>query len=131
MSEAKTFRLLEGSYVVARLEPETTLDAATMQGEFWSVTRTRDELSVVTNAAYAPPSARIEPGWRALQLLGPIPFETTGVAAAFTQALASRDISVFVISTFDTDYLLVKEADRARAITALREAGYETLNAER
>lgn len=73
--------------------------------------------------ASIPPGARAERHWRVLELAGPIPLDQTGVAAAFTTALAEKGISVFVISTFDTDYVLVKEPTLERAITALQEKG--------
>lgn len=124
MTVPLTFRLLEDDYVVARLDPATAVDSAWLQGEFWTISRSAEELSVTTSERYAPRDGSVESGWRALQLRGPIPFETTGVAASFTAPLAERGISVFVISTYDTDYLLVKEPDLENAIAALRAAEF-------
>ena len=95
------------------------------RGSFVSVTHTPDELSIVCDESCVPAETQAERGWRAFQLLGPIPFEVTGVAAALTGALASQGISLFLISTYDTDWLLVKETALDRAQAALREAGYE------
>lgn len=95
------------------------------RGAFVSVTRTPAELSVVCDDAAVPDEVQAERGWRAMQLEGPIPFETTGVAAGLTGALAAKRISLFLISTYDTDWLLVKEAVLDAAIAALREAGYD------
>lgn len=120
-----TFRLLENDFVVARLQPDEPIPKSALQGSFWSLTKTDDELSIVTAAEFAPSASVVEGEWRALKLLGPIPFEMTGVAAGFTAPLAQRGISVFVISTFDTDYLLVKSVNVERAVEALRESGYE------
>ena len=67
-----------------------------------------------------PPSVeRVERGWRALHLRGPIPFETTGVLASLSTALAGAGVPLFVVSTYDTDVVLVKDRDLERAIAAL------------
>lgn len=119
------FRLLPDLFAVVRLDPGATFSVDQTGERFVSVTRTSDELSIVCREAIAPEGGRIEPGWRALQLEGPIPFDQTGIAAAFTVALAVRKIGVFVISTFDTDYLLVKKDDLDAAREALRAEGIE------
>jgi hypothetical protein len=119
------FRILDGAYAVARLKPSAPIPSWSTRDSFFSITRTRDELSIVCEDASVPGDVRAERGWRALQLEGPIAFEITGVAARFTAILAARAISVFVISTFDTDYLLVKEAALENAIAALRDDGCE------
>ena len=94
------------------------------EAEFWSLTRTPDELSLVCAEDDLPPSVdeHVERGWRAFQLEGPVPFSTTGVISGLTVPLAAAGIGVFVISTFDTDYLLVKASafERAAAILAER-----------
>ena len=109
---------------VCRLAPDAPLPAWP-RGVFVSITRTPDELSIVCDEEAVPDGVQAERGWRAMQLEGPIPFETTGVAAGLTGALAARRISVFLISTYDTDWLLVKEASLDAAMAALGEAGYE------
>ena len=86
----------------------------------FSVTRAPGEISVVCAEDDIPPSmTRVEPGWRAIGLRGPIPFIETGVLASVIQPLASAGIPLFALSTFDTDYVLVKETDLERAITVL------------
>ena len=94
-------------------------------GAFTSVTRTPDELSIVCDDQAVPPHVRAERGWRLLRVEGPLPFELTGIAAAFVTPLADARISVFPIATFDTDYLLVKEECLAAAVEALRSAGHD------
>jgi hypothetical protein len=94
-------------------------------GAFFSATRTRDELSVVCEEAAVPDGVKAEKGWAALRLHGPIPFGTTGVLSSLTAPLAEAGISVFAISTFDTDYLLVKAVSLSGAVAALRKAGVE------
>ncbi len=86
----------------------------------FSVTRAPGEISVVCAEDDIPPSmTRIEPGWRSIGLRGPIPFTETGVLASVIQPLASAGVSVFALSTFDTDYVLVRETDLAHAIKIL------------
>jgi hypothetical protein len=84
-----------------------------------SITRTRDELSIVCPEDAVPPDTRVETGWRALVVPGPIPFEQTGVLASIAVPLAAAGISIFAVSTYDTDYVLVREGDVERALRAL------------
>ena len=95
------------------------------RGAFVSITRTPDELSVVCDDGAVPADVQAERDWRALKLEGPIPFAMTGVAAALLAPLAQARISIFLISTYDTDYLLVKSESFERAVGVLRGAGYE------
>jgi hypothetical protein len=83
-----------------------------------------EELSVVCASGAAPRGARIEDGWKALKLEGPIPFEEVGVLSALAGALAGAGLSLFALSTFDTDYILVKEGDLDAARAALGDAGF-------
>lgn len=96
-----------------------------VQGAFTSVTRTRDELSVICDDAAVPEGIQAERGWRALKVEGPIPFEVTGVAAALVSPLAEARISVFLMATFDTDYLLLKAEVFEQAVAILRAQGHE------
>lgn len=109
---------------VCRLPADSTLPQWPAGG-FISITRTPGELSVVCEESSVPNEVVAERGWRALQLEGPIPFDVTGVAASLTAPLAANAISLFLISTYDTDWLLVKEAALDRAIAALGTAGFE------
>jgi len=86
---------------------------------FISITRTPDELSIVCAQVAVPPDTQSEDGFRALMVPGPIPFEQTGVLASLANPLAAAGISIFAISTYDTDYVLVRAADLERALAAL------------
>lgn len=110
--------LLPGRYAVARLDAGAALPEAPATASLWSVTRTLDELSLVCEESQVPAGVRCERGWRVFALEGPIPFEQTGVIAGLTAPLAAAEIPVFVLSTFDTDYLLVREshAERTREV---------------
>src|SRR5205814_8650784 len=104
---------------VCRFAPDAPLPAWVLHAsaEFWSITRTPDELSVVCSEDDLPPSVAesVERDWRAFQVLGPLPFALTGVVSGLTAPLAAAGIPVFVISTYDTDYLLVKAIDFVNA----------------
>jgi len=91
---------------------------------FASVTRTPEETSVVCRAAIVPRDVQAEPGWRALQVAGPLDFALTGVLLSLLEPLAAAGVSVFALSTFDTDYLLVREAALDDAVAALAGAGH-------
>lgn len=118
-----TFTLLDGRFAVARLDPAAEMPAWASSGAFRSATRTPHELSIVCDERAVPRDVTAEGGWSCFALEGPIPFDTVGIAAEFTRVLAARNLSVFVISTFDTDYVLVKDA--VKAMQALRDAGHE------
>jgi len=119
--------LLPGSFAVCRLAPDAVLPAPSGHS-LWSVTRTADEISVVCEDREAPTGSRIEPGWAALRVEGPIAFTEIGVVAGISTRLAEAGVSIFVVSTFDTDYVLVKHERLRDAIAALESAGYRIAN---
>ena len=114
--------LLPGTLAICRL-PAAADSPAWARGELVAVTRTATELSVVCAEAAVPTAVRAEPGWRALRVRGPLPFDVVGVVAALARPLAAAGVPIFVISTFDTDYVLVKATDLPRAEAALRSTG--------
>jgi hypothetical protein len=79
---------------------------------------------MVLPEAEAPAAGQIEPGWRALKVAGPLDLSLTGILAALAIPLATERIGLFAVSTYDTDYVLVREADLERAQAALRAAGH-------
>ncbi len=115
---------LDELYAIVRLHPDAGLPDWVEGGQFWSVTRSDSELSVVCREEDVPPDASAERGWCALEVAGPLDFSLTGVVASLVSPLADAAVPIFVISTFDTDYLLVREPDLPRAAEALRRAGH-------
>jgi hypothetical protein len=89
-----------------------------------SITRSPDELSIVCLEGRVPQTVSCERGWRCLEVVGPFTFETIGVLASLASPLASAGVPILCISTYDTDYLLVRERDLPRAVEALRAAGH-------
>jgi uncharacterized protein len=116
-------------YVVLRLPPDASVPAGLLAPTeaFVSITRTADELSIVCPADLAVPAELTETGWRLLTVRGPFEFTLTGIMAALAGALAAAGVSLFALSTYNTDHLLVKGDDLARAVHALREAGHQVL----
>jgi hypothetical protein len=110
---------------VCRLGPEDAVPEWARAVGFSSVTRTRDELSVVCPEAAVPGEVRCERGWRSLVVAGPLDFGLVGVIASLAEPLARAGVPVFALSTFDTDYLLVKENRLAEAGAVLAAAGHE------
>lgn len=115
---------MDGTFAVCRL-PACAPWPLPRRGPLLSITRTAEEMSVVCPSENAPRGARVEDGWRALKLEGPIPFAEIGVLSALSGTLAGAGLGLFALSTFDTDYLLVKEGDLAAAVEALRRAGFD------
>ncbi len=118
-------RVLTERLSVCRLPTTAAWPTPPADGSFYSVTRTDAELSVVCVEDAAPEGATVEPDWRVLEVAGPLDFSMVGVMAALTAPLADVGVSVFVISTYDTDYVLVHAAALERAVEALRAAGHE------
>jgi hypothetical protein len=117
-------RLLDGHFAVARLPSDAPIPHWAAHGPFVSITRTEEELSIVTRDSAVPHDVHAERGWRCLALAGPIPFDVTGVAASLTMPLAAASISLFLVSTYDTDYLLVKDAVLEQAVDVLKLNGF-------
>jgi hypothetical protein len=118
-----TFTLLPDRYAIARLGAADAVPSWP-RGDFVSVTRTAEELSIICREDAVPGTVRADRGWRCLALQGPFALDATGVAAEFTRVLAAAGVSVFVIATFDTDYVLVPDRAIERAVSALRAAGH-------
>jgi hypothetical protein len=116
---------LAGRFAICRLPSNAPTPSMSMTGAFVSITRTEDELSIVCPEGDLPHNARLEMGWICFKLRGPFPFNQTGVLAAFIDPLAQSGIPIFAISTFDTDYVLVKEEFAGMARQALDAAGHE------
>ncbi len=120
--------LLPEEFAVCRFPREAAVPHWVTAGELYCVTRTADELSLVCPVrelpGELPPSAKVTAGWRALKLHGPFAFEETGVLASILSPLAGAGVSIFALSTYDTDYVLVRAGQMERAIAALTSSGH-------
>jgi uncharacterized protein len=119
------FRQLFDSYAVVRLAPDAAVPDWATKGDFTSITRTADELSIVCDAGNLPPNVHSPHHWICLKLEGPFPFSLTGVLLSFIEPLSENGIPIFAISTFDTDYVLVQEEFAGMTLDALQRAGHE------
>lgn len=119
------YRILAERLAVCRLASDAAFPTEALEGGFFGVVRTCDELSIVCSEDCVPEGAIAERGWVALKLEGPFPFSMTGVLASFLQPLAEAKIPIFAISTFDTDYVLIKRQNLEQAVVALGAAKHE------
>ena len=110
---------------VCRLDPQAALPDWIDKFAFYSITRTQEELTLVCREALVPPGTKYERGWRCFRVEGVLDFSEIGIIFTLTQPLVKSGVSVFVISTYDTDYFLVKEKDLAKAVDALTAAGHQ------
>ena len=116
--------LLPERFAISRLAADSPIPAWATQGPFFSVTRTGDELSIVTELSRVPVGVQSQPDCRVLKVRGPFVLSEIGVLAALATPLAEAKISLFAVSTFDTDYLLVASETLPAAVAALERAGH-------
>lgn len=117
--------IVPGRFAVCRFDAQDPIPSGIAGSNLVSITRTPDELSIVCAEALVPEGPRCEKGWKCIVVQGPIPFTATGILASVLVPLAEAAVGVFAISTFDTDYILLKEAQLGEAVAALKEAGHE------
>lgn len=120
--------VLRDRYAICRLNPEDKTPAWAERGEFWSVTRTGEEMSVVCAEVGIPETVKSDKGWRCLKVHGPLDFSLTGILVSLARPMAEAGISIFALSTYDTDYILVKEEQLDRALAVLTENGHKVIN---
>lgn len=117
--------LLPDTLAICRLDAAAQVPEWTAHSRrFLTVSRTAEELSITAVQSAVPRDARCERDYRAFRVRGPLPLDLIGILAAIADPLAEAGLSIFAISTFDTDYILVKETDLAAAVNALRRAGF-------
>jgi uncharacterized protein len=121
------FVRLSDAYAIVRLAADAAVPEWATKGEFTSVTRTRDELSIVCPTQNLPAAVESPQRWICLKLEGPFPFSQTGVLLSFIEPLSSNGIPIFAISTFDTDYVLIQEEFLTSALAVLSQAGHQQL----
>jgi hypothetical protein len=122
------FRWLRSLYAIVQLVSDSDVPAWGMKGDFSSITRTADELSIVCPIENLPADVSLPQRWICLKLEGPFPFSQTGVLLSFIEPLSSKGIPILAISTYDTDYVLIQEEFVGAALDILQEAGHELWN---
>lgn len=122
-----TMRLLDEKYGVCRLDKNELIPEWAQNSDFFSITKTSDELSIVCSQDSIPDDIKCEKDWRILKVEGPLDFSLVGILASISAVLAKARISIFAISTYDTDYILVKNNDIDKAIASLINEKYEVI----
>jgi hypothetical protein len=122
--------VLPDRLAVCRLPPGETVPSWALESRFFSVTRTERELSIVCAEARVPSGTQAERGFRALEVQGSLDFSLIGILTSLLDPLAEAGISVFAVSTYDTDYMLVRQEALARAIAALRGASHRVADSD-
>jgi hypothetical protein len=125
MEESLLLAVVPGRFAICRLEPGEPLPTWATETMPYSITRTADELSVVCRESALPPGTAAERDWRCLRVEDTLDFGLVGILSGIAGALARAQVSIFVISTFNTDYFLVKSRQLPSALEALRRAGYD------
>jgi len=123
-----TMKLLKEKFGVCRLSKDDLIPEWAEQGDFYSVTRTFDELSIVCYQKNIPSDIKCENDWRILKVEGPLDFSLIGILSSISLVLAREKISIFAISTYETDYILVKDKDIDNAVKALSKEKYEVVS---
>lgn len=114
-------------YAVLRFPSTSKIPAWARRGPFTSITRTPEELSVICQESQIPLEEAAERGWYLMGCQGPLDFSAVGILAELAGTLASADLSILTVATYDTDYFLIRDPNRAR--TVLEEAGHEVIRA--
>jgi hypothetical protein len=119
------FRWLRSPYAIVRLAPNAAIPDWATKGDFTSITRTADELSIVCPADNVPADVSAGSRWMCYKLEGPFAFSQTGILLSFVEPLSDSDVPIFAISTYDTDYVLIQEEFAGAALDAPQQAGRE------
>jgi hypothetical protein len=125
-----TLTLLEQTFRIHRLAPDAEIPKPALESPFCAITRTDEELSLVLPDSVVIESDTSEAGWACFKVQGPLEFGLVGVLAGISSALAEAGVAIFALSTFDTDYILVKREQARAAREALASAGYRVHQGE-
>jgi hypothetical protein len=117
--------IIDGSFSIHRLASDVPVPAAVLSEPFFAVLRSAAELSLVCSSSVDVEAEKTSAGWACLKVDGPLDFDLTGIIAAISTTLSAASVPVFVVSSFDTDYILVRGRDLDQAVAALRAGGIE------
>ena len=120
-----TLSILPDTFGICRLEARAKLPDWALLANFISITRTLDELSIVCPVGQIPPDIECSLEWYCFQVEGQLDFSLTGILASLASPLAQAGISIFALSTYNTDYLMVKQENKELAIKILSQAGHQ------
>ena len=119
--------ILKDTYTIYKFKSSSKTPRWIENSEFYSVTKTKDELSIVCKQMEVklPAGGVVDKNWRMIKIIGPLDLSLTGIIAEISSVLAMSGIPVFTISTYHTDYFMVKEENLDKAIVALKDNGYK------
>ena len=117
--------LIAGNYSVCRMDPSCSVPDWVYQSRFYSISKSADELSIVCEEQLVPGSVQTEKDWGLIKVEGPLDFSLTGILFSLAKPLAENNVSIFAVSTFDTDYLLVKIEKLQDAKAVLENSGFK------
>ena len=117
--------ILEETYIIHKLDQSTNLPEGLTECEFYSLSNSREELSLVCPEQILIQSENSSPNWKCLKVAGPLDLKLTGILAGLSDTLEKAKISIFAISTFETDYVLIQKQVLETAKNALKSAGYK------
>ena len=113
------------TFTIHKLSRDASIPEAILKSNYYSISKTKNELSLICSDVIEVQSLQSSKGWKCIKVTGPLDFNLTGILAGISDILSKENISIFAISTFDTDYILVRTQDLTSARTALRLAGYK------
>jgi len=117
--------VISENFTIHKLSPDASTPEEILKSNYYSISKTENELSLVCSEVIKVQSLQSSKGWKCIKVKGPLDFNLTGILADISDILAQTNISIFAISTFDTDYILVRKRDLSSATTKLRLAGYK------
>jgi len=129
MAELK-LQHIEGDFTIHRFKPSRAVPVEIFDSNFFHITKTDEELSIVCPSSLLLNSEQCDADWSCIKVLGPLVLSSTGILAGLSMILAKARISIFAISTYDTDYILVKASKLNDAINVLRAEGFQVLSAK-
>jgi uncharacterized protein len=121
-----TLVILEDEFSIIQIDCDQSIPASVIDCSFYSVTKTNDELSIIVNRQIDIPTARISSGWRGFKVEGILDFSMVGIIYNLVAPLKENGISVFVTSTYNTDYLFVKKSSFDKTVEIFEKRGYIT-----
>jgi len=117
-------KILDEEFSIHRLNPEDKIPNELNDEKYFWIGKTNEELSIVCKSAIKFPTQKSDDGWKAIKLIGPLDLSAVGLLAGITKVLAEAGINIFALSTFDTDYILIKKSKINSAVKTLQENGY-------
>lgn len=122
-----TLRVLDKTYAVCSLSKGEEIPVWALSGDFLSITKTEEELSIVCEEKNVRQGIKYEGNWRILKIEGPLGFSLVGILAKIANIMSENNISIFAISTYDTDYILIKQGNINKSVEVLKKENYNVI----